>query len=90
MTGTDKLSAKRTEFAVRKVLLTKTKSENYDLRKAAVKERQDIKKFVKTMRSNFSSSKETKIPRQMNRSQKLKRKNTGKQQIKPHRCHPGL
>ena len=42
------------------------------------------------MSSNFGSSKEAKISRQMNRSQKLKSKNTCKRQIQPHRSHPGL
>ena len=39
-------------------------------------------KFVKTLRSNFSRSKEAEISRQMNRSQKLKRKNTSKRYLK--------
>ena len=55
-----------------------------------VKERQDIKKIVKTIRLHFSSSKKAKISRQMNRSQKLKRKNTCKLHIQLHRSHPGL
>ena len=42
------------------------------------------------MRSNFCSSKQAKISRQMNRSQKLKRKNTCKRHIQLHRSHPGL
>ena len=42
------------------------------------------------MSSNFSSSKEAKISRKMNRSQKLKRKNTCKRNIQPHHSHPGL
>ena len=53
----------------------------------------NYEKFVKTMSSNFrssSSSKEAKISRQMNRSQKLKRKKTCIRHIQPHRCHPGL
>ena len=41
-------------------------------------------KFVKTMSSNFSSSKEAEISRQMNRSQKLKRKNTCKRYTQSH------
>ena len=41
------------------------------------------------MSSNFSCSKEAEISRQMNRSQKLKRKNTCKRHIQPHRYHPG-
>ena len=41
------------------------------------------------MSSNFSSSKEAKISRQMNRSQKLKRKNTCKRHIQPYQSHPG-
>ena len=45
-----------------------------------------MKEFVKTMSSNFSSSKEAKISRQMNRSQK----NTCKRHIQPHHRHPGL
>ena len=42
------------------------------------------------MSSNFGSSKEAKISRQMNRSQKLNRKNTCKRHIQLHRRHPGL
>ena len=46
-------------------------------------------KFVKTMSSNFSSRcKEAKKFRQMNRSQKLKRKYTCIRHIQPHHSHP--
>ena len=41
------------------------------------------------MSSNFSSSKKAEISRQLNRSQKLKRKNTCKRYIQPYQSHPG-
>ena len=41
------------------------------------------------MSSNFGCNKEAKISRQMNRSQKLKRKNTCKRHIQPYQSHPG-
>ena len=62
---------------------------NCRVSKSCGKRKKRYKNFVKIMSSNFSISKEAKISRQMNRSQKLKRKNTCKRYIQPYQSHPG-
>ena len=66
------------------------KSRQIQMRQASFSVFTRYEKFVKTMSSIFSRSKELKISRQMNRSQKLKRKNTCKRHIQLHHSHPGL
>ena len=75
----DRLALKKERGKISFCLLKKISSNSNESNSS---ERYEI--FVKTL-----SSKEAEISRQMNRSQKLKRKKTCKRHIQPHRYHPG-